>query len=116
WLKIPSIERNQLFQRNFTKLVLNFEGLVEISKLSKEWATNRQVSNIKYALQHNLGLGGAVVISIYKKPKFFSLNNNVDGRKRLGYNPAIESKGITTNDLDKVKSKSDYSNWFYSKL
>ncbi|CAH1755957.1 14493_t:CDS:10 [Entrophospora sp. SA101] len=35
WLKIPSIERNQLFQRNFTKLVLNFEGLVEISKLSK---------------------------------------------------------------------------------
>ncbi|CAJ0847377.1 1561_t:CDS:10 [Entrophospora sp. SA101] len=89
---------------------------IELVWQLREWATNRQVSNIKYALQHNLGLGGAVVISIYKKPKFFSLNNNVDGRKRLGYNPAIESKGITTNDLDKVKSKSDYSNWFYSKL
>ncbi|CAJ0915135.1 6125_t:CDS:2, partial [Entrophospora sp. SA101] len=83
---------------------------IELVWQLREWATNRQVSNIKYALQHNLGLGGAVVISIYKKPKFFSLNNNVDGRKRLGYNPAIESKGITTNDLDKVKSKSDYNN------
>jgi sterol carrier protein 2 len=27
-----------------------------------------QVPNARYALQHNLGLGGAVVVTIYKKP------------------------------------------------
>ena len=31
----------------------------------------RQVKNVKYALQHNIGLGGAVVVAIYKK-----LNSN----------------------------------------
>merc|ERR1711862_886700 len=29
----------------------------------------RQVANCKVALQHNLGLGGAVVITMYKKPE-----------------------------------------------
>ena len=31
----------------------------------------RQVKDVKYALQHNIGLGGAVVVGIYKK-----LNSN----------------------------------------
>ena len=30
-------------------------------------ASKRQVPNLKYALQHNLGLGGACVVAIYKK-------------------------------------------------
>ena len=30
-------------------------------------AAKRQVPNLKYALQHNLGLGGACVVAIYKK-------------------------------------------------
>lgn len=30
-------------------------------------AGKRQVPNLKYALQHNLGLGGACVVAIYKK-------------------------------------------------
>jgi sterol carrier protein 2 len=30
-------------------------------------AAKRQVPNLKYALQHNLGLGGACVVSLYKK-------------------------------------------------
>lgn len=34
-------------------------------------ADKRQVPNLKYALQHNLGLGGAVVVTLYKK-----YNNN----------------------------------------
>jgi sterol carrier protein 2 len=29
-------------------------------------ADKRQVSNVKYALQHNIGLGGAAVVGIYK--------------------------------------------------
>ncbi len=31
-------------------------------------ADKRQVKNVKYALQHNLGLGGAAVVAVYKKP------------------------------------------------
>lgn len=30
-------------------------------------AGKRQVGDLKYALQHNLGLGGACVVAIYKK-------------------------------------------------
>ena len=30
-------------------------------------ADKRQVPNVKYALQHNLGLGGACVVAMYKK-------------------------------------------------
>jgi len=30
-------------------------------------AGKRQVPNLKYALQHNLGLGGACVVAAYKK-------------------------------------------------
>lgn len=31
-------------------------------------ADKRQVKNVKYALQHNLGLGGAAVVAVYRKP------------------------------------------------
>ena len=30
-------------------------------------AAKRQVPGLKYALQHNLGLGGACVVALYKK-------------------------------------------------
>jgi sterol carrier protein 2 len=32
-------------------------------------AEKRQVPNLKYGLQHNLGLGGACVMALYKKYK-----------------------------------------------
>lgn len=60
------------------------------------------------ALQHNLGLGGAVVINVYKRaggrvnPK---LSNEIARSSWLGYNPAVEARGITDQDADKVRSK-----------
>ena len=33
----------------------------------REIAAKRQVPNLTYALQHNLGLGGACVVGMYKK-------------------------------------------------
>jgi len=30
-------------------------------------AEKRQVGNLKYALQHNIGLGGACFVAVYKK-------------------------------------------------
>lgn len=49
---------------------LGATGLAQCSELVWQLrgiAGKRQVPNLKYALQHNLGLGGACVVSLYKK-------------------------------------------------
>lgn len=58
----------------------------------------------KYGLVHNVGLGGAVVVSLLRRPEFFK-PGGVDGRTRLGYNHAYECRPITLGDVNKVKSK-----------
>lgn len=89
---------------------LGATGLAQCAELVwhlRGWATNREVPNTRYALQHNVGLGGAVVVTVYKKPEGSSAQ---DGRSRMGYNPAIESHPITKEMLQKVQAKdhSDY--------
>lgn len=42
-----------------------------------------------YAMAHNLGLGGACVVSILKRPDFYK-KGGVDGRTRLGYEYGYE--------------------------
>lgn len=101
---------------------LGATGLAQCAELTwqlRGWANNgRLVRDIDVALQHNLGLGGAVVITVYKR---------ADGRKNtdsqqsaaqiaqasgLGYNPAVEVRGVTKQDAEKVRSKvarSDYA-------
>lgn len=44
-----------------------FAQAAELSWQLRGIASKRQVPNLKYALQHNLGLGGACVVAIYKK-------------------------------------------------
>lgn len=49
---------------------LGASGLAQCSELCwqlRGLADKRQVPNAKIALQHNLGLGGAVVVTLYKK-------------------------------------------------
>lgn len=49
---------------------LGATGLAQCSELCwqlRGQADKRQVPNAKIALQHNLGLGGAVVVTLYKK-------------------------------------------------
>jgi sterol carrier protein 2 len=58
----------------------------------------------KFGLVHNIGLGGAVVVSLLRRPEFYKAGN-VDGRTRLGYNHAHECRTITIDDVNKVKSK-----------
>ena len=76
----------------------------------------------KYGLVHNIGLGGAVVISLLRRPEFYRAEGP-DGRERyflslvvslvwtrlglsrLGYNHAHELRPITRADVDKVKAK-----------
>ncbi|EPS99578.1 hypothetical protein FOMPIDRAFT_1124121 [Fomitopsis schrenkii] len=57
----------------------------------------------KYGLIHNIGIGGAVVCSLLRRPEFYR-PGGPDGRSRLGYNHAHECKRVTKEDVDKVKS------------
>ncbi|KAJ3515005.1 hypothetical protein NLJ89_g2032 [Agrocybe chaxingu] len=78
----------------------------------RDWAGPMQAPGLfdspdkrgKYGLVHNVGLGGAVVVSLLRRPEFYK-PGGVDGRARLGYNHACECRPITVNDVNKVKSK-----------
>ncbi|CAO3695492.1 unnamed protein product [Rhizopus stolonifer] len=92
---------------------LGATGLAQCTELVwqlRHWTGERQVSNVNYALQHNVGLGGAVVITIYKKA------NANRSEPRVGYNPAVEARAITQQDLAKAVSQKSSSEYFVSKL
>lgn len=70
------------------------------------------------ALQHNLGLGGAVVVNVYKR---------ADGRKNrklsdqevidssaFDYNPATEARHVTLDDADRVRSRTSRNEYALS--
>ncbi|GAA5994111.1 uncharacterized protein JCM10292_001878 [Rhodotorula paludigena] len=69
-----------------------------------------------YALAHNLGLGGSCVVSILRRPNFYTAEQTPDGRDRLGYNHAAECRPVSTADVDKVKSKKAFSKWAEANL
>lgn len=87
-------------------------GLAQCAELTwqlRGWANNRLVDNSWVAVQHNLGLGGAVVVNVYKRADG-NTNSKISNEKIaqtcwLGYNPAVEARGITESDADKVRSK-----------
>ncbi|KAG1893252.1 uncharacterized protein F5891DRAFT_1207723, partial [Suillus fuscotomentosus] len=58
----------------------------------------------KFGLVHNIGIGGAVVVSLLRRPEFYKAGG-IDGQARLGYNHAYECRPVTLADIDKVKSK-----------
>ena len=92
---------------------LGATGLAQCAELVwqlRGWPTNgRLVKNVGVALQHNLGLGGACVVTIYKRAdQRENTDRRVDEAARLsglGYNPAVEARGITLDLADKVRSK-----------
>jgi acetyl-CoA acetyltransferase len=54
---------------------LGATGLAQCAELNwqlRGLADKRQVSGAKVALQHNLGLGGAAVVTIYRRPETIS--------------------------------------------
>ncbi|KAK7208760.1 hypothetical protein V2G26_015938 [Clonostachys chloroleuca] len=79
------------------------------------WANNRLTPNTRYALQHNLGLGGAVVVTVYKRADGQvapSVDSATVGQKtKLGYNPAVEAKGFTKAQATAVRSQTKASEW-----
>jgi len=97
---------------------LGATGLAQCAELVwhlRGWANNRQVEGTTAALQHNLGLGGAVVCTVYKRvdgKAAQTVSNDVIAKKTgLGYNPAVEAKGFTKAQVDSVRSKKARSDW-----
>jgi len=78
----------------------------------RDWAGPMQAPGLfdtidkrgKYGLVHNIGIGGAAVVSLLRRPEFYK-SGGLDGRSRLGYNHAHEVRPVTLAEVDKVKSK-----------
>jgi putative sterol carrier protein len=66
------------------------------------WCGQRQVPNVKYALQHNVGLGGAVVVTLYAKG--FPGTATPGPNKAFGYNPAVEARPVTDREVKLVQT------------
>ncbi|ORZ00571.1 thiolase-like protein [Syncephalastrum racemosum] len=81
---------------------LGATGLAQCTELVwqlRGWTGDRQVPNVNYALQHNVGLGGAVVVTIYKKA------NSAQVKPRASYNPAVEARPISKEEYDRAAAK-----------
>lgn len=97
---------------------LGASGIAQCAELIwhlRGWANNRLVPNTTACLQHNLGLGGAVVCSVYKRADGRAareVSSAEVGRKNgLGYNPAVEAKGFTKEQAESVRSRRARSDW-----
>ncbi|KAK5632613.1 hypothetical protein RRF57_008327 [Xylaria bambusicola] len=97
---------------------LGATGIAQCAELVwhlRGWANNRAVPNTKFALQHNLGLGGAAVVTVYARPDRSvapKMDDAAIGQKnKLGYNPAVVAKGFTAEQCKSVLSKTKFSPW-----
>ena len=91
---------------------LGATGLAQCAELCwhlRGWANNRLVGNLSNALQHNLGLGGAVVVTVYKRADGKSNHQLSDQEvakvSGFGYNPAVEARPLTQEQVAKVRSR-----------
>jgi sterol carrier protein 2 len=87
-------------------------GLAQCAELTwqlRGWANNRLVNGASVALQHNLGLGGAVVVNVYRRADNRASasvsSDDVATGSWLGYNAAVEARGISDSDAEKVRSR-----------
>ncbi|KAL8634554.1 MAG: hypothetical protein Q9228_007850, partial [Teloschistes exilis] len=103
---------------------LGATGIAQCAELVwqlRGWATNRLVEGARLALQHNLGLGGAVVVTVYERADG-KTNTDVDvaaavaaaAVEGVGYNPAVEARGFTKEQVDRVRSRKARNEWALS--
>lgn len=97
---------------------LGATGLAQCAELVwhlRGWANNRLVEGVAVALAHNLGMGGAGVVTVYKRAdgKMNRQVESVDVAKitGLGYNPAVEARGFTKAQAEMVRSRISSSDW-----
>lgn len=97
---------------------LGATGIAQCAELVwhlRGWANNRNFKDTKYCLQHNIGLGGAVVVTVLKRADGEVApclsNKEVGEGNKLGYNPAVEAKGFTVEQATAVRSRTAPSEW-----
>lgn len=97
---------------------LGATGLAQCAELVwqlRGWANNRLVGGAKSALQHNIGLGGAAVVTVYKRAdggvNEILEDKEVCIRSGVGYNPAVTAGGFTAREAEKVRSQVAGSDW-----
>ena len=97
---------------------LGATGIAQCAELVwqlRGWANNRLVEGAQVALQHNLGLGGAAVVTVYERSdgKANEYVGDEEVRRLAGveYNPAVEARGFTREQVDRVRSKTKRSAW-----
>jgi len=86
----------------------------------RNWAGDMQAQNLfdikdkrgKYGLVHNIGLGGAVVVTLLRRPEFY-VEGGEDGRTRLGYNHGCEARPITRGDVERVRARKEHSQFIF---
>lgn len=101
---------------------LGATGLAQCAELTwqlRGWANNgRLVDGVDVALQHNLGLGGAIVVTVYKRADgkkntdVAVAENEIASMSGVGYNPAVEARFVTPEQAHSVRSRkapSDYA-------
>lgn len=97
---------------------LGASGIAQCAELVwqlRGWANNRLVSGASAAMQHNLGLGGAVVVTVYKRAdggKSQEVGDEAVKKQTIaGYNPAVEARGFTKGQVDMARSRTARSEW-----
>ncbi|OJD26130.1 hypothetical protein ACJ73_02501, partial [Blastomyces percursus] len=97
---------------------LGATGLAQCAELVwqlRGWANNRLAQYTTVALQHNLGLGGAAVVSVYKRADGLAnapmTDNEVSRVSGLGYNPATEARQATVEQIKSVLSRPHNNQW-----
>ena len=62
-----------------------------------------------------MGLGGAVVVTVYERADGKAAtpvsDEQVGKLNGLGYNPATQAKGFTTEQVKRTVSQKQYSDW-----
>ncbi|KAL3465659.1 acetyl-CoA acetyltransferase [Aspergillus heterothallicus] len=94
---------------------LGATGLAQCAELTwqlRGWARNgRLVDNVGVALQHNIGLGGAIVVSVYRRSDgktnttSLATDREISSLSGLGYNPAVEARFVTRVQAESVRSR-----------
>lgn len=102
---------------------LGATGLAQAAELVwqlRGWANNRLAKGrgeggVRWALQHNLGLGGAAVVAVYRradgKRGEWVDDEEVSKKSGVGYNPAVEARAVTREQVERVRSKEMGSEW-----
>ena len=97
---------------------LGATGIAQCAELVwqlRGWANNRLVEGAKVALQHNLGLGGAAVVTVYQRADGKGCqrieDEVVEKKSGVEYNPAVEARGFTQEQADRARSRTKRSAW-----